>query len=210
MAHIQAPERLPHDSFVVFNCECLPILRYHRGIFAFTDAGIAPCYEARSKLHKPRCCADVAVGLVYISAAVDLSQGTDRSIPFALCDPSGVLEFSASTSRPLRVRSSCLLLGSAHRRSNCELLGSLDGHRTHTSPVSACIAIRRRGTGSISLFALGRLRTVACQGHSQLAIKHKEMQSVQLRWIVAIAISAASIGGVLVQQVYWANNLLLF
>ena len=36
------------------------------------------------------------------------------------------------------------------------------------------------------------------------------MQSVQLRWIVAIAISAASIGGVLVQQVYWANNLLLF
>jgi protein O-mannosyl-transferase len=41
-------------------------------------------------------------------------------------------------------------------------------------------------------------------------LKNNEVQSIKLRWALVTVICAACIAGVLVQQVYWANNLLLF
>jgi protein O-mannosyl-transferase len=41
-------------------------------------------------------------------------------------------------------------------------------------------------------------------------LKNNEVQSIKLRWALVTIICAAFIAGVLVQQVYWANNLLLF
>ena len=45
---------------------------------------------------------------------------------------------------------------------------------------------------------------------SIVRLNNNETQSIRLRWALVTVICAACIAGVLVQQVYWANNLLLF